>query len=393
MAALALQVETHDPEIARYRPTVLVGEFADMMQSAIDLRQELANLQLFAANFADEGDVVIPAAHPERSSARVLTMSLLEGTPFTDRATIESTGWDVDQLVNRAADVYLEMIFRDGVYHADPHPGNFLLPDGEHFAILDFGDVGRVSRTRQSQLESLVIAVGTHDLDGMTDGVIEMTSPPPGTDVAALRDDIESWLNRYLLVGVGHLDVTAIINSGMQLMHRHHLVLPADLALLFRVLLRLQGLGRAVGTEVRVTELLEPYVKKMMAERFNPSRVARTAVHTVRNWEHLVATLPEDVHAILDQIRTGTLGVDFQVHDADGAVDHLVDGLMAASSMLASAQLLSRRTGPTVAGISIPGIAAVAVSVVTWRRLLAKRAGHQSIASRVRKLSTSATSV
>ena len=231
------------------------------------------------------------------------------------------------------------MIFRDGVYHADPHPGNFLLPDGEHFAILDFGDIGRVSRTRQTQLESLVIAVGTHDLDGMTDVVIEMTSPPPGTDVAALRDDIESWLNRYLLVGVGHLDVT-IINSGMQLMHTHHLVLPGVLALLFRVLLRLQGLGRAVGTDVRVTELLEPYVKKMMAERFNPSRIARTAVHTLRDWERLVATLPQDVNAVLDRIRTGPLGVDFQVHDADGAVDHLVDGLMAAWSVLASVQLI-----------------------------------------------------
>jgi ubiquinone biosynthesis protein len=387
MSALAVQVETHDPEFAQYRPTVLVSEFADMMLSAIDLGQELRNLQLFAANFKDEPDVVMPTAYPDRSRPRVLTMSLLEGTPFADRTTVESTGWDVDQLVNRATDVYLEMIFRDGVYHADPHRGNFLLPDGHHFAILDFGDVGRVSQRRRDQLESLVIAVGTHDLDGMTAVIIDMTAPPSGTDMAKLRDDIETWLNRYLLVGVGHLDIAAITNSGMQMMHSHHLVLPADLALLFRVLLRLQGLGRAVGTDVRVTELLEPYVRKMMAERFNPSRVAHNALRTVRDWEHLIAALPDDVHAVLDQLRKGDLRVDFQIHDADGAVDHLVDGLMAASSTLASAQLLSRRTGPTVGGMSLPGLAAVAVSAITWRRLLIKRAGHRSLASRARSLS------
>ena len=89
-----------------------------------------------------------------------------------------------------------------------------------------------------------------------------------------LRADIEAWVNRYLLVGVGELDMTTIIDSGMDLLHRHKLVLPADLALLFRVLLRLQGLGRGVGMEVRVTELLQPYLASMMADRFSPKRFA-----------------------------------------------------------------------------------------------------------------------
>ena len=70
------------------------------------------------------------------------------------------------------------MIFRDGIYHADPHPGNFLLPDSEHLAILDFGDVGRVSDLRRRQLESMVIATGTHDVDALTDVVVEMTTRP-----------------------------------------------------------------------------------------------------------------------------------------------------------------------------------------------------------------------
>ena len=61
-------------------------------------------------------------------------MSMISGAPFTDRAGVEATGWDVEVLVHRAADVYLEMIFRDSLYHADPHPGNFLLPDGTHLA-------------------------------------------------------------------------------------------------------------------------------------------------------------------------------------------------------------------------------------------------------------------
>ena len=306
MQALAAYLEAEDPEIAQLRPTILVAEFAGMMDAAIDLGEELANLQRFRPNFADEPDVVIPTPYPERSGRRCLTMAMIFGHAFTDRASVEAAGWDVEALVHRAADVYLEMIFRDGLYHADPHPGNFLLPDGEHMAILDFGDVGRLTSQRRRQLESLVIAIGTRDVDSLIDIVLELTTPPPGVDMPELRAAIETWLNRYLLVGVGQLDMNGIVSSGMQLLHDHRLVLPADLALLFRVLLRLQGLGRGVGTDVRVTELLVPYVNQIMAVRFDPRRIAGQVGRSVRSWDHFVSGLPDELRAILEQIRTGS---------------------------------------------------------------------------------------
>src|SRR4029079_12534099 len=97
------------------------------------------NLERFTLNFANEPDVVIPPPYPELSRRRVLTMSLISGAPFTDRASVEAIGWDADEPVQRAAGGYLEMIFRDSLYHADPQPGNLMLPDGTHIAILDFG--------------------------------------------------------------------------------------------------------------------------------------------------------------------------------------------------------------------------------------------------------------
>ena len=203
MQAVAAYLENEDPELAQLRPTILVAEFAGMMTAAVDLREERSNLQRFRLNFADEPDVVIPEPYDELSRQNVLTMEMISGQPFTDRAGVEAAGWDVDTLVQRAADVYLEMIFRDGLYHADPHPGNFLLPDDHHMAILDFGDVGRLTNQRRRQLESLVIAIGTHDVDSLIDVILELTTPPPDVDLSELRADIEAWLNRYLLVGVG----------------------------------------------------------------------------------------------------------------------------------------------------------------------------------------------
>jgi ubiquinone biosynthesis protein len=386
MEGIAAYLEHEDPGLAQLRPTVIVGEFSQMLHDAIDLSKELQNLQRFALNFVDEPDIIIPKPYPELSRRRVLTMSLISGAPFTDRAGVETTGWDVEALVHRAADVYLEMIFRDSLYHADPQPGNLLLPDGSHIAILDFGDVGRVSSMRKRQLEDLVIAAGTHDLDGLIDVIVEITTPSPTVDMNRLRSQIDAWLNRYLLIGVGHLDMTAIINTGMQLLHDNGLILPADLSLLFRVMLQLQGIGRELNTEVRVDELLEPYMKKLLAERFDPRRIARHAGRTVRAWDRLVASLPGDIDDIVEQIRTGKVGVDFRVHDSDGAVDQLVDGLVAAASVLASAQLISRRTGPTFGSISVPGVVAAGVGMLTWQRLIRRRREHKTWVSRAREL-------
>ena len=389
MAALARYLESKDDEIAQYRPTILVGEFQLMMRSAIDLRDEKDNLATFAANFAAEADVVIPRVYPELSSRRVVTMSLVTGTLFTDRGAIEEAGWDPDVLVRRAADIYMDMIFRDGIYHADPHPGNFLLPDPAHLAILDFGDVGRLSAQRRHQLESMVIAVVARDIDQLTDVCLDLTTPPPGTDLKALSADLGAWMDRYLLAGLAHLDMVGIIDSGMQLMRKHHLVLPADLALLFRVLLRLQGLGRNVGTEIRVTELLAPRVEAMASARFDPRRLAHHMARTARSWEHFFSDLPTDLGSIIEQLKTGTLGVDFRVHDTDGAADRLVDGLLASASVLAAGQLVSRRAEPTIAGLSVPGLAAAAVGAITWRRLARRRSSHASLVSKVRRAASS----
>jgi predicted unusual protein kinase regulating ubiquinone biosynthesis (AarF/ABC1/UbiB family) len=282
MRVLAGFVEDRDEALAAYSPTVVVDEFDTMMRAAIDLGQELANLQLFTANFADEHDVVIPRPYPEVSSKSVLTMSLLTGTKATGHDSVIATGWDVDDLVRRASNIYLEMVFRDGVYHADPHRGNFLLPDGQHLAILDFGDIGHLRGPRKNQLEALLMAVGSRDVDEITDIVIDITHAPADIDSDRLSGQLEAWLSRYLGGSVANLDFVGMVNSGMQIMHSNRLTFPSDLALLFRVFVQLQGLGSSVGANVSLTELLQPYWEEMMLDRLSPVSVGRRALRTLR---------------------------------------------------------------------------------------------------------------
>jgi ubiquinone biosynthesis protein len=124
----------------------------------------------------------------------------------------------------------------------------------------------------------------------------------------------------------------------------------------------------------------------MVADRLDPAKLLRHVRRTVRGWERLVASAPADLRSIMDQLTSGQVGVDFRVHDPDGVTDRLVDGLLGAASLLAAAQLVGRRSGPTIAGVSVPGLAALAVGVGTWQRLAWRRNPPANGLSRARKL-------
>jgi ubiquinone biosynthesis protein len=386
MRALAGYVESYDENLAAYSPTVVVAEFDTMMRAAVDLRQELANLQQFTANFADESDILIPTPYADLCGPDMLTMSLVTGQKLTGPDSVTATGWDVDDLVRRVSNVYLEMVFRDGIYHADPHPGNFLLPDGQHLAILDFGDVGRLTGARKAQLEDLLLAVGSRDVDELTDIVIDITHAPADLDVDRLNGQIGTWLNRYLGGSIADLDMIGATNPGMQILHSNRLTFPGDLALLFRVLVRLQGVGGALGAQVSLTELLQPYLRKMAADRLDPRTIGRRAVRTLRGWQRIVADETGTIRPLLQHLKDGTVRVELEIHDADGVADRLTDGLLGSASLLASAQLLSRGTGPRIGPVSAPGAIALAVGVLTWRRLVRGRVSCQSPLSRAQQL-------
>ena len=121
-------------------------------------------------------------------------------------------------------------------------------------------------------------------------------------------------------------------------------------------------------------------------ERFDPRRIGRQLARTARGWDRFATALPGDIQDILEQIRAGNLGVQFRIHDPDGAIDHLVDGLVASASVLAAAQLVSRRAGPLIGPFSVPGIVVAGVGMITWQRLVRRRSDHPTWVSRAREL-------
>jgi ubiquinone biosynthesis protein len=126
LSTLATLAE-HQDELKRYQPVAIVKEFRQTLMRELDFRREMRSLQQFRRNFAADQTVRFPKPYPELSTGRVLTMQLLTGTSVGDKEKLEQKHIDCEALARQGAGVFVQMIFRDGFYHADPHPGNILV--------------------------------------------------------------------------------------------------------------------------------------------------------------------------------------------------------------------------------------------------------------------------
>jgi ubiquinone biosynthesis protein len=181
MKALAAIAEQYSEEAKRYRPVDTMDEFARTLMAELDYTRERRNLEQFRKNFDGEKDVVIPCPYIEFSTSRVLTMDRLDGISLADTDLLVEKGYDLDLLAHRGADIFLEMIFRDGFYHADPHPGNLFAVANSSIGLLDCGMVGRIDEKLREQFEDLLIAAVSRDNVALCDAICYLGSVPPRT--------------------------------------------------------------------------------------------------------------------------------------------------------------------------------------------------------------------
>lgn len=380
MRRLADFAERVDPEVARYRPSVIVAQFAAMMRQATDLRNELHHMRRLAAALADWTWLTVPTAYPDHCSTGVLTMARMAGAPVRSAEDVEAAGWSVNEMHRMVTKAWLAMIFDHGFYHADPHPGNFLIADPEHLVLLDFGDVGFLSAARRDDVARLLLAVTTRDVAGLTDVILQICEPAKTVDTHALESAIDEWLATYLPAGAGtsERDLNAAMSAGMQLLHQFELGFPSDLALLLRVMARLEGFGKQLGSEATLDDELAPFVKEFMSHEYDAAHLGQRAARALMAFRQVARDLPRDLVGILQDVRSGKARIEVNLRDADEVSDKMVDGLMAAAALLAAGQLLSRDTPPRVKGVSVLGVAVAGFSALTWSRLISRRAGHQT---------------
>ncbi|MGA2658837.1 MAG: AarF/UbiB family protein [Verrucomicrobiota bacterium] len=377
LAGLAELAEKHASQVRPYQPVAIVRQFRRTLLRELDFTSERRNLQEFAQHFARDDTVHFPRAYAPFSTRRVLTMERLEGILGGDSAALAASGADLNEFARRGANMYLQMIFRDAFYHADPHPGNLMLLPGGVVGVLDCGMVGRLDEELAEGLEEMLMAVVNHNSADLGEIILRLGSAPPGTPRDQLRADLTDFVADYVGQSIQEMDLSGALNSLFEIIRRYNITLPAPLALLLRTLVELEGTAQRLSPEFSLAEVFGPFYATMVRRRLSARRILGRLQHAYRDWERLVGSLPRDLGDVLKRVRDGTFSVHLDHRHIDPVINRLVLGVMTAALFLGSSLLWSMKAPPALAGVSVFGGAGYLLAAyLGWRLLRAiKKSG------------------
>jgi ubiquinone biosynthesis protein len=347
LETLAAWWEEEQPGSRRYQPVELVRHLRKSLTREVDFAAEARAQNRFAESFRDSTEVVIPAVHAGYTRASLLVMDWIEGVPATDMVAVDCAGLDRALLATRGTDAVLKMVLVDGFFHADPHPGNVIFLEGNRLALIDFGMVGWISAKRRDELVDLLAAVAERDPDAMRNVLLGWAD---GSHVNAERfaEDLGRLLHLYEHAQLREINLGTLLSEIAAVMREQHLLLPADLALLFKALITLEGLGTRLVPHFRLVEHVTPWIRRLLTERWDPRNVAGRFSGSVREAGRALRAAPRLIEALARRFGDDGVAIRLEMREIDGfsrhlesSVNRLTIGMVTAALILGSSILMS----------------------------------------------------
>lgn len=347
MQHVARLVEHEYSEAKRFQPVAMVGYFRRSLRHELDLLTEAHHMARFAQNFADDDTVRIPRVYWEYTRSGMNVQEELVGIVGTHLAQARESGLDTRLLAQRGANIVLKMILVHGYFHADPHPGNVIYLPGNRIGMIDFGMVGRLTEFRRQQLIDLLDAL-THDNEADLIQVLLEWTGDGEIDEIKLAHDVADLLGNYDHLQLKDVRVAALLNDIAGLIRDNGLVLPADLTLLFKALITLEGLGQQLDPEFQLSPLMAPFVKDVMLQRYTPDALMQRGRRGMKEAFEVVAGLPRDLAKLMREVRRGRLRIDLDLkrldafgRQLDRASNRITMGILTASLVIGSSIVMT----------------------------------------------------
>ncbi|GHH68353.1 ubiquinone biosynthesis protein UbiB [Streptosporangium violaceochromogenes] len=355
---LARWLERATPWGRSLRVSRLAEGFATSLEEELDYTVELHNLRGITATL--DGGVRVPTVHEKHSTARLLVMDRLEGTPVGDAGALLGAlpAATREEIAERLLSEILRQLVRTGVFHADLHPGNILLTADGGLGLLDFGSVGRLDQPTRNALGMLLLAIDRNDAIGATDSLIEMLDRPEGLAERDLEREIGQLMVRYR-TGFGGGGSSGMFAALFKLIHAYGFAVPPQIAGAFRALAALDGTLALISPDFDVVEAARRQSREMMREATAPEAVRADLESRVAGYLPVLQRLPRRINKLAEDLENGRISLNIRPLSDErdrrfltGLVQQVVVAILAAAATLGAIVLIAADVGPMV----IPGL-------------------------------------
>ncbi len=361
---LAAAAERAIPEAKFYSPVGLVAQFDRSIMSELNYQVEAENAERFAKNFDGDTRVRFPRVYKEVSSKHVLTMEFFDGRKV-DKAL--ANGYSGPTIAKTSVGVVIKMIFEDGFFHADPHPGNIIIlgtPEAPVFGLIDLGMIGRLSPELREGITDLMLAAARKDSYAVADALYRVGKPTRKVDMKEYRAEVSALAEKYLGKPLKELDIGGLLRDLVQGAVKYGIEIPSDFMMAGKALMTLDGIGKQLDPDLDLFGEATPYFTALLRKRYSPQRIGNELIRGVEQLSRVSHDLPAHLTEVLDDLRLGRLSV--KAHDpqmsvtADRLGRRIFSGLVIAALVGAGALLVRSDDHPNF------GIALLTAATLGW---------------------------
>ena len=279
--------------IPRFQPKQLVTEFSEYTLKEVDLRREADNAETFAANFADTPDVAFPEIYRELSGRSVLTMEFFDGIRPDSAEAQALPEEERRHLTDRGAESIIRMLYRDGFFHADLHPGNLMILPGPRLGFIDLGMVGRLDEELRRALLYYYFALVMGDADNSARYLAAIATPGPGANPAAFRREAAEIANRWKRTSTFEgYSLGQLILDSLSRGAQYRMYFPVELVLMVKALVTFEGVGHVLLPGFDVAEVSKKHIRTLFIHQFSPLRLLTEGMRGAPDLVDAMAKMP-----------------------------------------------------------------------------------------------------
>ena len=348
----------------------LVKELRRAIIRELDFSREAQNIRVVAANFADDDSVFIPTIYDEFCTDSMITMDLATGMKLRD---MENEPTDrKEALARKGLKIVLKQVLSDGFFHADPHPGNFLILENDVICVLDWGVVGILSADMRYNLVDFIDAIVKKDAAQTVELLLAMVEDKPQQiSERGLQRDILEIIISYHSLPIGKIHFHQLLTEINELFRRHRMKLPSDMTLMFKCLITAEGTARILHPGLDIISETRPYVAHLARERYNPITMWRRFMKQLQQLGLIHSNLPKRFNQIIEKIERGELNIRFQHENLaklrqsiDNLSNQLTISLIISSMIIGSSMIITTGVEPLLFGYPVIGIVGYLISAV-----------------------------
>ncbi|HYG56390.1 MAG TPA: AarF/UbiB family protein [Burkholderiales bacterium] len=320
----------------RMNVQLLFEEFRRSLLRELDFRHEALHLKALARNLKDIPEIVVPRPFPELSTSRVLTMEFIDGVKVTDLSPLARMDVDGERLADALFRAYLKQMLRDGMFHADPHPGNVFIV-GDRLALIDLGMVARITQHMQDRLLQLLLAVADNRPDDAAETLFLIGDCRPDADSMGFRRDVADIIAQHHEIGASRPQVGRAVLMLLKVAGENGVRMPPELAMIGKTLLNLDEIGLSLAPHFDPNAAIRRHAGDMTEEKLSRDVSIGALFSTMVEAKNFVQQLPSRVNRILDRIADNE--VRFKVDTIDET--KLMEGLQKVANRIATGLVLA----------------------------------------------------